>query len=110
MSQYELQVYPEADLEYDGFVNADRSMAYDVGSHFRILESIVNEGLPEGKRAVHRENGCSLYKFYGNALQMFVACRAKSLVLLQLSAIGGEHEEAQAMQRARERMREFFGL
>ncbi len=103
-------MHPEADQEFDRFVNADRSTAYDVGSHFRVLESIVNDGLPSGKRAVHREKNCFLYKFYGTVLQMFVARRGVSLVLIQLSAISGEHEETQATEQACERMREFFGL
>ncbi len=103
-------MHPEADPEYDGFVNADRSTAYDVGSHFRLLESITNDGLPEGKRAVRMEKDCLLYQFYGQVLHMFIAVRGETLVLIHLSKMGGEHEEAQALERAIERMREYFGL
>ena len=110
MSQFELAVHPEANLEYDGFVNADRSTAYDVGSHFRLLESITSDGLPEGKRAVHVAGDCRLYQIYGQVLRMFIAVRGETLVLIQLSKMGGEHEEAQALERAIERMREYFGL
>lgn len=64
-------MHPDADTEYDAFVNADRSTAYDVGNHFGVLESIVNGGLPEHLRPVYMEEGCDLYVFYGNVLQIF---------------------------------------
>ena len=110
MAQYELQVHPEADLEYDGFVNLDRSTAYDVGNHFRVLEAMVEGGVGEGLRPSHMEGGCDLYTFYGNKLQMFVAVHGETLLLVHLSALGKEHEQAQALARSIARMKEYFGL
>lgn len=52
---------------------------------------------------------CGLYMFYGIVLQMFVAVHAKTLVLIHLSRMGKEYEEAQALVRAIERMNEYFG-
>lgn len=109
LAQYKLVVHPEADREYDGFVNADRSTAYDVGNHFRVLEAIVNDGVAEGIRPTYMDDGKDLYMFYGNALQMFVAVHEQTVLLVHLSAMGKEYEEAQALACAIRRLTEYLG-
>ena len=83
-------------------------MAHDVGNHFRVLEAIVKHGVADGLRPVYIADAAALYMFYGNALQMFIAVRESTVLLVQLSAIGAEYGEAQALARAIQRMTEYF--
>ncbi len=83
-------------------------MAHDIGNHFRVLEAIVKRGVADGLRPVYIANAAALYMFYGNALQMFVAVRGSTVLLVHLSAIGREHQEAEALARAIQRMTEYF--
>ena len=113
LAAYELNVHPDAEREFGEYVTRDRSTAFDVGIHFRMLEAIMNDGLDEwlemGLERVTTDAGCRLYAFTGYKLKMFLAVHERALLLVQLSALGSESERA-ARARAVTRMREHFGI
>ena len=110
---YKLYVYPDAEREFGEFVTRDRSTAFDVGNHFRVLEAIMKDGLAEwlemGLERVSTDAGCRLYAFAGYKLKMFLAVHGRALLLVQLSMLGSESERA-TRTRAVTRMQEFFGI
>ena len=113
MAAYELHVDPNADREFDEFVKRDRSTAFDVGSHFRVLEGIVNDGLAEwmemGLKLVSTDGGCRLYAYTGSKLKMFMAVHERTLLLVHFSMLGSEHDLA-ARAIAVNRMKGYFGI
>lgn len=108
--RYAFQAHPKTVEEFDGFLDKDRSTAFDVGNHFGILEEIVKSGFAEGLTPVHSENGCDIHLFFGNRVQMFVARHEATLLLAHLSIIGTQHRQASALQTAIDRSREHFGI
>ena len=108
--RYAFQTHRKAVEEYDGFLDRDRSTAFDVGNHFGILEEIVRNGLAEGLTPVHSENGCDIHLFFGNRVQMFVARHETTLLLAHLSSTGTQRRQATALRKAIDRSREHFGL
>lgn len=107
---YDFEIHPKADREFDQFLYANRSTAFDVGNQFRILEEIVKSGLAEGLEPVHAENGCEIYLFFGDRIQMFVSLNGATLLLAHLSVLGNTSWQEKALQRAIDRSREHFGL
>ena len=107
---YEFEIHPKAEAEFDGFLNRDRTAAFDVGNHFLILEKIVKAGFAEGLMPVHTEHGCDIHLFFGNRIQMFVARYGVTLLLAHLSVIGTESWQQNALQRVIDRSKEHFGL
>ncbi|MCY3941245.1 MAG: hypothetical protein OXG29_09245 [Gammaproteobacteria bacterium] len=107
---YEFKVHPKADREFDQFLHMDRSTAFDVGNRFRILEEIVNSGLAAGLTPVHTENGCEVYVFFGDRIQMFLAAHAGTLLLTHISVLGNTSWQEKALRQAVDRSREHFGL
>lgn len=107
---YEFEVHPKAETEFDGFLSKDRSAAFDVGNHFLILEKIVEDGFAEGLTPVHTENGCDIHLFFGNRIQMFVARYRVTLLLAHLSVIGTGRGQQNALQRAIDRSKGYFGI
>ncbi len=107
---HELVIHTKADTEYDQYLNADRSTAYDVGNHFRVLESIVIDGFSDGVRPVHIENGCDIYLFFGSRVLMFISVHHDTLLLAHLRALGTEYEQAKALTEAIGRSIKYFDL
>lgn len=107
---YEFEIHPKADREFDQFLFTDRAMAFAVGNQFRILEEIVKNGLAEGLAPVHAENGCEIYLFFADRIQMFVSLHGATLLLAHLAVLGNSSWQEKALQQAIDRSREHFGL
>ena len=107
---YKFEIHPKADREFDQFLYRDRSTAFDVGNQFRILEEIVRNGLTEGLTPVHAADGCEIYLFFGDRIQMFLALHAVTLLLVHLAVLGNASWQEKALQQAIDRSRGYFGL